>query len=101
CAECGERPGQGATPASAALPNPSVGPNRRLSGQEWIGITFERKRDELLALSITEAGRKLAGESVTAPDCRKLLSAGYCTNELRKLKAWKPKPRNSPRQCPK
>jgi len=81
-------------------PNSSVAPVPK-SGKEWISDRFERRRGELLALTITEAGSELAEESQTAPDCRKPLSAGYCTNELRKLKAWKPKPRNSPKQGPK
>ena len=80
--------------APAPLPSPSAAPVRKLSGKEWIPIAFKRRRDELLALSITEAGKVLAEESKTAPDCRKPLSAGYCTNELRKLNGWAPKPRS-------
>jgi hypothetical protein len=72
--------------APGPLPNTSVA--SKLLGKEWIPLAFERKREKVLALTITEAGRKLADESKTAPDWgKKPLSAGYCTNELRKLKA--------------
>jgi hypothetical protein len=77
-------------PAKPAVP--------KLAGKQWVPIAFERRRGELLALTITEAGRELAKESQTAPDCRKPLSAGYCTNELRKLGVWKPQPTHSPKQ---
>ena len=72
---------------------------RKLSGKAWVPLAFERRPDELLAMTITEAGEALYRESETAPDCAKPpLSAGYCTNELRKLGAWEKKPRKSPRQ---
>jgi len=72
---------------------------RKLSGKAWVPVAFERRPDELLAMTITEAGEALSRESETAPDCAKPpLSAGYCTNELRKLGAWEKKPRKSPRQ---
>jgi hypothetical protein len=72
-------------------------PVQRLSGKDWIPTAFERRRTELLAVGITEAGRRLSLESESAPDCLKLVSRGYCINELRKLKLWKPKPRASPK----
>jgi hypothetical protein len=70
----------------------------KLEGKEWVPVAFARRPDELLALPITKAGDKLAEESKTALDCRRPLSAGYCTNELRKLHKWPEKPRGSPKQ---
>jgi hypothetical protein len=83
----------GSTLDTSATPqsNPPTAPVRKLSGKEWVGSAY---RPELLALTITDAGKVLAQESKTAPDCRKPLSAGYCTNELRKLNRWPPKPRS-------
>jgi hypothetical protein len=100
CAAWWERPEQGATPASAELPNPSDAPINKLMEKEWVPVAFERRRDELSRLRITQAGGKLAEESKTASDCRKPLSKGYCTNELRELGVWKPQPRYSPKQRP-
>ena len=83
---------------SAGKPTPPV---RKLPGKEWIRTAFDRRRDELLAMTITKAGEALSKESKTAPDCVKPLSVGYCKNELRTLGVWKKKPRKSPRQRPK
>ena len=76
-------------------------PVRKLLGKEWIRVGFDRRRAELLAMTITEAGKQLSEESETAPDCVKPLSVGYCINELRTLGVWKKKPRKSTRQRPK
>ena len=84
----------------APLPNPSGAPINKLSGKEWVWVALERRRDELSRLSITQAGGALAEESKTASDCRKPLTKGYCTNELRKSGIWKPQPRHSPKQSP-
>jgi hypothetical protein len=100
CAAWWERPGQGATPTSTVLPNPSGATINKLMGKKWIPAAFKRRRKELSCLRITQAGGKLAEESKTASDCRKPLSGGYCTNELRKLGVWKPQPRHSPKQRP-
>jgi hypothetical protein len=75
-------------------------PINKLMGKEWVSVAFERRRNELSRLPITKAGEALADESKTAPDCRKPLSKGYCTNELRKSGIWKPQPRHSPKQRP-
>ena len=74
---------------------------RPLSGKEWIEAAFKRRPDELRKLPITKAGAALADESKTASDCAEELSPGYCTNVLRTLNIWIPKPRGSliqPRQ---
>ena len=84
----------------APLPNPSGAPINKLSGKEWVPVAFERRRNELSRLPITQAGGALAEESKTASDCRKPLTKGYCTNELRKSGIWKPQPRHSPKQSP-
>jgi hypothetical protein len=86
--------------APAPPPNPSGTPIDKLIGKEWVAVAFARRRKELRRLHITQAGGALAEESKTAPDCRKPLSKGYCTNELRKLGIWKPQPRHSPKQRP-
>jgi len=78
----------------------SEAPVQKLSGKEWIITALGRRHAELLALKITEAGRRLSLESQTAPDCLKLMSTGHCINELRKLNLWQPKPRGSPKQRP-
>ena len=80
--------GEGTTPTSTAM------------GKEWVPLAFERRRDELSRLRITQAGIKLADESKTASDCRKPLSKGYCTNELRTFGIWEQQLRQSPKQRP-
>jgi hypothetical protein len=87
-------------PAPALLPKPSGAPIKKLTGKEWIPMAFERRRNELSRLPITEAADALADESKTASDCRKPLSKGHCTNELRKLSIWTRQPRHSPKQRP-
>jgi hypothetical protein len=72
----------------------------KLMGKEWISAALERRRNELSRLPITKAGGALADESKTAPNCRKPLTKGYCTNELRKSGIWKPQSRHSPKQSP-
>jgi len=84
-------------PARADQASPS--PPGRKSGKEWIFDAFERRRDELLALPITEAGRRLAKDSETAAE--KPIGPGHCTNVLRTFNAWPKKSRNSPKQRPK
>ena len=84
----------------APLPNPSGAPINKLMGKQWVAVAFERRRNELSRLRITQAGGKLAEESKTASDCRKPLSKGYCTNELRRFGIWEPQPRHSPKQRP-
>jgi hypothetical protein len=84
--------------SQAKRPTPPV---RKLSGKEWIRVALDRRRAELLAMTITEAGDKLSKESETAPDCAKPLSVGHCINLLRDLNVWSKKPRKSPRQRPK
>jgi hypothetical protein len=85
--------------ATEPLPNPSGAPIRK-KGRDWIPGAFERRRKELSGLLITQAGDALAEESKTASDCRKPLTKGYCTNELRKLGIWELQPRYSPKQRP-
>ena len=75
-------------------------PVRKLAGKEWIEAALKR-RPQLRALLITEAGRQLSEESKTARDCAKPLSVGRCINILRDFFAWPKKPRNSPKQRPK
>jgi hypothetical protein len=89
---------------SAAVParllNPSVAPVRRLIGKKWVPVAFERRREELLALTITEAGRRLAEESKTAPDCAKPLKPRSAEKLLRNLGLWPQAFRGSPKQRP-
>jgi hypothetical protein len=51
--------------ATAPPPNPSADVPLK-SGKEWVSEVFERRRDELLAIGITDAGRLLASQ--TPPD---------------------------------
>jgi hypothetical protein len=87
-------------PAPAQLPSPSAAPVRKLSGKEWIPLAFARRRDELLALTITEAGHRLAEESKTAPDCAKPLKPRTAEKLLRNLGLWPQAFRGLPKQRP-
>jgi hypothetical protein len=84
----------------APLPNLSGAPINKLMGKKWVAVAFERRRNELRRLPITQAGSALAEESKTASDCRKPLSKGYCTNELRTFGIWEQQLRQSPKQRP-
>jgi hypothetical protein len=50
----------------APLPNPSGAPINKLMGKQWVAVAFERRRNELRRLPITQAGSALAEESNTA-----------------------------------
>ena len=89
------------TPYRPAATSSPAAPVDKLPGKNWVPTAFKRRRDELLAMTITRAGRVLSIESKTAPDCAKPLSVGYCTNELRKLGVWPKKLRKPQRQRPK
>jgi hypothetical protein len=79
-------------PAPAPLPNAAAAPVHRLSGKECIRDVFEPRRDELSAMTITDAAKVLAEASN--------LKVGSCANLLRATGAWKKQPRgqlNPPR----
>ena len=69
----------------APLPNPPAARVRRLSGKECIRDVFEPRRDELSAMTITDAAKVLAEASN--------LKVGSCANLLRATGAWKKQPR--------
>jgi len=73
------------------LPNP-------LPGKVWVPAAFERRRDELLAKSITDASHALHEESKTDPDCAKELKPRYIEELLGKLNLWPKAYRNSPKK---
>ena len=79
----------------ARLANPSVAPVRKLFGKEWVPVAFERRRGELLAMTITDASGVLAEESKTASDCAKALNARYIEKLLRGLNVFPKACRNS------
>ena len=79
----------------ARLANPSVAPVRKLIGKEWVPVAFERRRGELLAMTITDASGVLAEESKTASDCAKALNARYIEKLLRGLNVFPKACRNS------
>jgi hypothetical protein len=87
-------------PAAAQLPGPSTAPVRKLSGKMWVPVAFERRHNELLQMSITDASCALHEESKTAPDCAKQLEARYIEKELRALGVF-PKAFRGPKQRPK
>jgi hypothetical protein len=62
-------------------------------GKQWVLQAYARRRDELLAMNITDAARVLSDESRTAPDCSRAVKPRYCENVLRDLGAWTKKPR--------
>jgi hypothetical protein len=86
--------------AAAQLPSPSTAPVRKLSGKMWVPVAFERRRNELLQMSITDASCALHEESKTAPDCAKPLEARYIEKELRALGGF-PKANRGSKQRPK
>jgi hypothetical protein len=86
---------------TALLPEPPVAPVPRLSGKKWVPIAFDRRRDELLAMNITDASLVLEKESETAPDCAKPVKHRYIEKLLRDLSVWPKACRNSSKQRPK
>jgi hypothetical protein len=67
------------------------------SGKEWVPEVFERKRNELLAIGITDAGRLLASQ--TPPD-GKPVKPRWAEKILRD-RGYPKAFRGSPRQRPK
>src|SRR5262249_55421464 len=63
-------------------------PVSKLSGKQWVPVAYARRPDELHAMGITGASEALAGESKTAPDCAKPLTARYIEKLLRELKVF-------------
>jgi hypothetical protein len=58
-------------------------PVPKLPGKQWVPVAYERRSNELRAMTITEAARELAEESKTAPDSAKPLKARSIEKLLR------------------
>src|SRR5262245_24255407 len=76
-------------------------PVKKLSGKVWVPVAYARRPAELLAMGIAAAGRALAEEAKTAPDCAKRLEARYIEKQLRELGVFPRAHRGSPKQRPK
>jgi hypothetical protein len=83
--------------ATAPPPTPPTVPVPLKSGKEWVREVFERKRDELLAMGITDAGRLLASQ--TPPD-GKPVKPRWAEKILSGLGVWPKAFRGSPKQRP-
>jgi hypothetical protein len=96
-----ENPWPAATPWPATDCPGAAAPPQKLSGTAWVPIAFDRRRGELLAMTITNASGVLAEESKTASDCAKPLQPRYIEKLLRDRNFWPKARRNSSKQRPK
>jgi hypothetical protein len=92
-----------ARPPAAPTPEAGTGSEEpppevpKLSGKSWVSKAYARRPDELHAMGITGASKALAGESKTAADCAKPLTARYIEKLLRELAVFPKAPRGSPK----